>query len=70
VSKRLLMDVTGVVAAFKISCPHCEFDEAEGDLIDHCDRCCRRIAVAVGRMLSIKRRRKRVGTYDSTMPKL
>jgi len=64
------MDVTGVVAACKISCERCEFDESEGELIDHCDRCCRRIAVAVGRMLSIKRKRKRVGTYYPEMPRL
>lgn len=24
-------------------CPHCEYDEAEGGLINHCDKCCRRI---------------------------
>ena len=24
-------------------CPHCEYDEAEGGLINHCDMCCRKI---------------------------
>lgn len=25
------------------TCPHCTFDEAEGDLLNHCDACCRKI---------------------------
>lgn len=24
-------------------CPSCDYDEAEGDLLNHCDKCCRRI---------------------------
>ena len=25
------------------TCGHCEYDEAEGLLINHCDKCCRKI---------------------------
>ena len=25
------------------TCPHCEYDEAEGGLVSHCDSCCRKI---------------------------
>ena len=24
-------------------CGHCDYDEAEGGLMDHCDKCCRKI---------------------------
>jgi hypothetical protein len=24
-------------------CPHCDYDEAEGGLMNHCDACCRRV---------------------------
>lgn len=29
-------------------CPQCERDEAEGGLVNHCDKCCRKITEAVG----------------------
>jgi len=29
------------------SCSHCEFDEASGAVFKHCDKCCRRIVVAI-----------------------
>jgi hypothetical protein len=25
------------------TCPHCDYDEAEGALVNHCDACCRKI---------------------------
>ena len=29
------------------NCGYCEYDEAEGTLLKHCDRCCRRIATEI-----------------------
>ena len=29
-------------------CAYCEWDEAEGALVNHCNDCCRKIATAVG----------------------
>lgn len=29
-------------------CGHCEYEEAEGQLIRHCDKCCRKIVAALG----------------------
>jgi len=28
-------------------CGHCQFDEAEGEVFRHCDRCCREIVTAI-----------------------
>lgn len=33
----------GIMEILGTSCRKCDFDEAEGVLIDHCDECCRRI---------------------------
>jgi methionyl-tRNA synthetase len=33
------------------TCPHCEYDEAEGGLVNHCDVCCRKI---VGELLAYR----------------
>lgn len=27
-------------------CGHCDYDEAEGGLVDHCDACCRKVTAA------------------------
>ena len=32
----------------------CDYDEAEGDLIDHCDACCRKITVLAYELLVIR----------------
>ena len=29
------------------TCGHCDFDEAEGVIIDHCDVCCRKIVAQI-----------------------
>jgi len=29
------------------TCPHCDYDEAEGGLLNHCDACCRKIVTAL-----------------------
>lgn len=34
-----------LVAALS-GCPQCTWDEAEGGLVDHCNRCCRRVTAA------------------------
>lgn len=36
---------------FESGCPHCEYDEAEGGLFNHCDQCCRRITTKLGGLL-------------------
>lgn len=30
------------------SCGHCTYEESDGELLSHCDRCCRKIVAALG----------------------
>ncbi len=39
-------------AADEIMCGHCDYDEAEGVLVDHCDGCCRQIVTRLFEALS------------------
>lgn len=32
------------------NCMHCEYEEADGELLRHCDACCRRIVAALGKV--------------------
>ena len=32
-------------------CGHCEFDEAEGEVFRHCDRCCRKIVTIISALV-------------------
>ncbi len=47
---RLLMD-NGLDEVLE-GCPRCEYDEAEGVILDHCDACCRVIATAAWALVS------------------
>lgn len=33
-------------------CSQCDYDEAEGGLVDHCDECCRKVTRYVWRTLT------------------
>ena len=35
-------------------CSRCDFDEAEGGLVDHCDACCRQIVTKAWRIVEAK----------------
>lgn len=39
----MMIDATELRALSESSCSSCNFDEAEGELIAHCAKCCRRI---------------------------
>lgn len=43
--------VTDLHKEFWTGCPHCEYDEADGGLFNHCDDCCRRITRVTGDFL-------------------
>lgn len=36
------------LAALDHCCGHCKYEESDGSLIRHCDKCCRRIVAALG----------------------
>lgn len=37
-----------VLAELDHCCGHCQYEEAEGTLVRHCDKCCRKIVAALG----------------------
>lgn len=39
-------------------CSRCDYDEAEGGLLDHCDKCCRNIATVAWRWANASGRLK------------
>jgi hypothetical protein len=38
------------------SCVLCDFDEAEGDVVNHCDVCCRRITTELWALFMLGRK--------------
>lgn len=51
------------LAALDHCCGHCQYEEAEGALIRHCDKCCRKIVAELG-LLRRKLNQKLVRSSD------
>jgi hypothetical protein len=43
-------------SVLRSSCVLCDFDEAEGDVINHCDVCCRRITTELWALFMLGRK--------------
>lgn len=53
------LTIADLHAEFWTGCPHCDHDEAEGGLVNHCDDCCRRITTVVGDFLRQQGKKER-----------
>ena len=42
--------ILGALEELDRRCMQCDYDEAEGGLISHCDKCCRKIVAELGKV--------------------